>query len=148
MTQDGNTVVVETDIEAPPETVWRVLSEPDLAAEWLAPGGMSTQPGDRFTLDDSGRKIDCEVLEADPARRLRLGWREPDGGVASEVSFVLTPNPAGGTHLQVVHGPVIVSLARARASARTAGFQPALSAMEARASWKPAVRVSALRRAA
>lgn len=128
MTHDANAVVVETDIEAPPETVWRAFSEPDMAAEWLAPGGLSTEPGDRFTLDDDGRKIDCEVLEADPARRLRLGWRESDGGIASEVSFVLTPTRAGGTHLRVVHGPVVVSLAHFRTTR-----------------WKPAVRVTALR---
>jgi uncharacterized protein YndB with AHSA1/START domain len=120
MIDETNAVVVETDIEAPPETVWRAFSEPELAGDWLAPGGMSTEPGGRFTLEDDGRKIDCEVLEADPARRLRLGWRDTDGGVASEVSFVLTPTPAGGTHLQVVHGPVVVSLARARMQARSA----------------------------
>jgi uncharacterized protein YndB with AHSA1/START domain len=126
MTQDTNTVVVETDIAAPPETVWRAFSEPDLAADWLAPGGMRTEPGERFTLDEDGRKIDCEVLEVDPARRLRLGWRESDGGIASEVSFVLTPTPAGGTHLQVVHGPVVVSLALARTRTRGADWTPAL----------------------
>jgi uncharacterized protein YndB with AHSA1/START domain len=94
MTQDANTVVVEADIAAAPETVWRAFNEQDLAADWLGRGGMSTEPGERFTIDDQGRKIDCEVLEADPARRLRLGWRESDGGVASEVSFILTPTPA------------------------------------------------------
>ncbi|MDB5481221.1 MAG: ATPase [Caulobacteraceae bacterium] len=114
MIDEANAVVVETDIEAPPERVWRALSEPALAVAWLAPGQMSAEPGERFTLDDEGRKIDCEVLEAEPARRLRLGWRDGDGGLASEVSFVLTPTPAGGTHLRVVHGPVVVSLASVR----------------------------------
>ena len=114
MMDEASTVIVETDIEAPPETVWRALSEPDLSAVWLAPGELSTDVGDRFSLEDGGRRIDCEVLEAEPARKLRLGWRESDGGVASEVSFVLTPTPAGGTRLRVVHGPVVVSLAGAR----------------------------------
>jgi uncharacterized protein YndB with AHSA1/START domain len=140
MTRDANTVVVETDIGAPPETVWRAFSEPDLAAEWLAPGGMSTEPGECFTLDDDGRKIDCEVLEADPARRLRVGWRESDGGVASEVSFVLTPTPGGGTHLQVVHGPVVVSLAHFRSAGFQAATLTARSRFEShapRAGWAP-----------
>jgi uncharacterized protein YndB with AHSA1/START domain len=138
MTQDAHTVIVEADIEAVPETVWRAFSEPDLAADWLAPGGMSTEPGERFTLDDDGRRIDCEVLEADPARRLRLGWRESDGGIASEVSFVLTPTPAGGTHLQVVHGPVVVSLAlaRIRTGTRSAGIQST-------SAWRPSLRRAA-----
>jgi uncharacterized protein YndB with AHSA1/START domain len=134
MTQDENTVVVEADIAAPPETVWRAFSEPDIAADWLAPGGMSTEPGDRFTLEDEGRRIDCEVLEADPARRLRLGWCETDGGIASEVSFVLTPTRAGGTHLQVVHGPLVVSLALARTRARTRS-----AGVQRTAAWRPAL---------
>ena len=125
MTDEANTVVVETDIEAPPEQVWRALSEPDLAAAWLAPGEMTAEPGDRFTLDDDGRKIDCEVLEAEPPRHLRLGWRESDGGVASEVTFTITPTPAGGAHLRVVHGPVVVSLASARLRATLRRHRPA-----------------------
>jgi len=124
MIDEANAVVVETDIEAPPERVWRALSEADLSAAWLAPGEMSTEPGDRFTLDDDGRRIDCEVLEAEPARRLRLGWRDSGGGVASEVSFVLTPTPAGGTHLRVVHGPMVVSLASARLRAVSRFHRP------------------------
>jgi uncharacterized protein YndB with AHSA1/START domain len=131
MTHDANTVVVETDIAAPPETVWRAFSEPDLAAGWLAPGGMSTEPGERFTLDDDGRRIECEVLEADPERSLRLGWRERDGGIASEVSIVLTPTPTGGTHLQVVHGPAVVSLAWARMRTRNAGVRLAVGLVPA-----------------
>jgi uncharacterized protein YndB with AHSA1/START domain len=114
MIDEANTVVVETDIDATPEKVWRAISEPDLAAAWLAPGEMSAEPGDRFTLDDEGRRIDCEVLEAEPPLRLRLGWRDSDGGAASEVTFTITPTPAGGAHLRVVHGPVVVSLAGAR----------------------------------
>ena len=120
MTDEANTVVVETDIEAPPERVWRALSEPDLTGAWLAPGEMSARPGDRFTLDDDGHRIDCEVLEAEPPRHLRLGWRESDGGIASEVTFTITPTRAGGARLRVVHGPVVVSLAsrRRRAASR------------------------------
>jgi uncharacterized protein YndB with AHSA1/START domain len=118
MMDEANAVVVETDIEAPPERVWRAFSEPGLAAAWLAPGEMSTEPGDRFTLDDDGRKIDCEVLEAEPARRLRLGWRETDSGLASEVIFTITPTSGGGAHLRIVHAPVVVSLARARLRAQ------------------------------
>jgi uncharacterized protein YndB with AHSA1/START domain len=124
MIDEANTVVVETDIEAPPDKVWRAFSEPDLAAAWLAPGVMSTEPGARFTLDDEGRRIECEVLEAEPARRLRLGWRDADGGVASEVTFTITPTPAGGAHLRVVHGPVVVSLFRSRLRAEARRLRP------------------------
>ena len=127
MIDEANTVVVETDIEAPPERVWRAFSDPGLAAAWLAPGEMSTQPGDRFILDDQGRRIECEVLEAEPARRLRLGWRDIDGGVASEVTFTITPTPAGGARLRVAHGPVVVSLCRSRLRAEARRLRPLAS---------------------
>jgi uncharacterized protein YndB with AHSA1/START domain len=108
-------IVVEADLEEAPDKVWRALSEPELLGAWLYPNDIRPEPGERFGLDDAGRRIDCEVLEAEPGRRLRYSWREADGGVDSEVSFVLTPTPAGGTHLRVVHGPVVVSLSQARA---------------------------------
>jgi len=114
MRDEANDVVVEADLEAPPEKVWRAFSEPDLAAAWLAAGEMRTGPGERFSLEDEGRRIDCEVLEAEPARRLRLAWREADGALASEVSFILAPTEDGGTHLTIRHGPVVMSLAVAR----------------------------------
>ena len=115
MTKDANAVVVEADLEAGPKTVWRALSEPDLLGAWLLPNDIHAAPGERFAFDDEGRRIDCEVLEVEPGRRLRYSWREADAGVGSEVSFILTPTPTGGTHLRVVHGPVVLSMADARA---------------------------------
>lgn len=115
MSEDANAVVVEADLEAAPEKVWRALSEPDLLGAWLLPNDIHPQPGERFAFDDEGGRIDCEVLEAEPGRSLRYSWREADAGVGSEVSFVLTPTPTGGTHLRVVHGPVVLSMADARA---------------------------------
>ena len=47
------------------------------------------------------------MLESEPPRRLRLGWREKGGGVASEVSFDLTPADGGGTHFRVAHRPAV-----------------------------------------
>jgi uncharacterized protein YndB with AHSA1/START domain len=46
------------------------------------------------------------VLKADPARELRLAWRERDESgetIDSEVTFVLTPTITGGTRLRLVH---------------------------------------------
>lgn len=84
--RDGDDViVVESELDAPPEKVWRALTEPALAGAWLPPDG-------------SVRR----VLEARPPERLRLGWGVP-GALDSEVTFVLSPLPQHRTLLRVVH---------------------------------------------
>jgi len=115
MSDEGERVVVEADLAEAPEKVWRALVEPELLGQWLAPNDIRAETGERFAFDDEGRRIDCEVLEAQPGEGLRYSWREDGAGVDSEVSFVLTPTPDGGTHLTVVHAAVVVSLAAARA---------------------------------
>jgi uncharacterized protein YndB with AHSA1/START domain len=83
------TVVVDTDLDEPPEKVWRALTEPALLDRWLAEA-----------------KEKAEVVESEPGQRLRLAWRDFDSGgglVESEVTFTLTPMITGGTRLRLVH---------------------------------------------
>ncbi|HXQ10311.1 MAG TPA: SRPBCC domain-containing protein [Caulobacteraceae bacterium] len=83
------TIVVDTDLDEPPEKVWRALTEPEVLDRWLA------EAKDR-----------AEVVESEPGKRLRLTWRDrdADGGlVESEVTFTLTPMITGGTRLRLVH---------------------------------------------
>jgi len=108
MSEDADTVVVEADLDAAPDKVWRALTEPELLGAWLLPG------------EEEGGEVDCELLEAESGKSLRYRWREADAGMDSEVRFVLTPTPDGGVHLQVTHAPVVVSLAKARARLRPA----------------------------
>ena len=116
MTAEANTVVVETDLEAPPETVWRALSDPDLRGAWLAPGGDGVDVGKRFTLADEGRRIDCEVLECSPYTRFVYSWK---GGLKDSLldticSWTLSPTTSGGTLLHLSH----------------AGFEPSMFAYQ------------------
>ena len=37
--RDREDIVVECTLDAPPEKVWRALTEPDLVAAWLLPEG-------------------------------------------------------------------------------------------------------------
>ncbi len=81
----------EFDLDGPADKVWRALSEPALRERWLG-------------ANDNG--VDCEVLEVQPDRLLRLGWREtsPEGArIASTVTFVLGPNAEGGVRLRIIH---------------------------------------------
>ena len=86
-------VEYEADLEAPPETVWRALEEPDLRKAWLAPQSVPAE---------QGGPIECEVLEADPPHRLKVAWRNADKSLDSEVEFNVARTD-GGSRLRIVH---------------------------------------------
>jgi len=105
-------VVVECDLPDPPEKVWRALTEAHLLAAWLMPNDLRPTVGAQFRLqpqceDGNSTPIECEILEAEPARVLR--WQQSErvdqGGtlVHSIVTFELSGMPDGGTHLRLVH---------------------------------------------
>ncbi len=100
-------VIVECDLSEPPGKVWKALTVPELLARWLKPNDIRPEVGSRFRLEPD---IECEVLEAEPNRRLRLSWRETEESgdsqescVESIVTFELSETVTGGTHLRLVH---------------------------------------------
>ena len=100
-------IVLDYDLDEAPEKVWRALTRPELVAAWLGPNDIVPEVGRRFALEPAPDKVvDCEVIEADPERRLSYRWREADGRggvVDSTVTFEVTPTPLGGSHLRLVH---------------------------------------------
>ena len=100
-------VVVEVELDEPPAQVWRALTEPALRDAWLTQGDPD---------------LACEVLEADPERSIRYGWR--DGGApGGEVIVEIAPAAGGGTRFRLVHsaaGAPVVMLRPRRAPAATA----------------------------
>ena len=91
-TQDPESLTLEYDLDEAPEKVWRALTDPALVAAWLEPPTNTT--------------VEREILEAEPERRLSYSWREtPEGGrpLDSIVTFEITPQPGGGSHLRLVH---------------------------------------------
>jgi uncharacterized protein YndB with AHSA1/START domain len=102
-------VVTECDLPHSPEKVWRALTVPELLGAWLMPNNIRPKEGERFTLrEDSlaADRIDCEVLEAEPHRRLRYSWRDRearDNALTSVVTFELTRAGDGCTRLRVTH---------------------------------------------
>ncbi len=112
------TIILDTALDAPPERVWRALTEPDVLAKWLAPNDIRAIAGERFTLKPGGavgeRPIDCEVLEAEPPERLSYRWRGGEPGAPDAldtvVTWVLELAADGGTRLRLIHDgfPIVV----------------------------------------
>jgi uncharacterized protein YndB with AHSA1/START domain len=93
---DAAAIIIECELPESREKVWQALTVPELLAKWLLP-------------DDGS--IECNVLEVEPQRRLRLSWREVertdqpayDHTLHSVVTFELSETLTGGTHLRLVH---------------------------------------------
>ena len=100
-------IVLDYELDEAPEKVWRALTQPALVAAWLGPNDIAPEVGRRFALQPTpDHPVDCEILEADPERRLSYRWREADergGMVDSTITFEVTPTPLGGSHLRLVH---------------------------------------------
>lgn len=103
-------LVFECDLDERPETVWRALTTPEIVAEWLGSNTMPPGSNGSFKVwlaPSDGGVVACEILEASPPNRLSYAWRveapmAPEG-LDSVVTFTLTRNGEGGTHLQIVH---------------------------------------------
>ena len=103
----GGDIVLDYELDEAPEKVWRALTQPHLVAAWLGPNDIAPDVGHSFVLEPAPDKtVACEVVEADPERRLSYRWREANeaGGVVdSTVTFEVTATPLGGSHLRLVH---------------------------------------------
>lgn len=109
------TLAFDYELDAAPEKVWRALTVPAMVEAWLMPNTMdAVKAGERFALDDreQGQKIDCELLDVTPHRRLSYSWREA-GEAPALVTFELSPNDTGGTSLRVRHGPLLATALQA-----------------------------------
>ena len=102
---ETRSAVVEREFAAPPEKLWRALTQPHLMDEWLMKNDFQPVVGHRFKLrGEWGGVLDCEVLAVEPHRTLSYTWdfdhADPAFGLKSVVTFTLTPT-AAGTHLRM-----------------------------------------------
>lgn len=59
------TISVDQFIGAPPAKVWRALTDPELHAQWWAPGDIGEHVGHEFRLQMPGfGSIPCKVVES------------------------------------------------------------------------------------
>jgi uncharacterized protein YndB with AHSA1/START domain len=94
----SRTVVVERELEHPPEKVWRALTQPHLIAEWLMRNDFRPVVGHRFKLSGDWGAVDCQVKTIEANRTLSYVWAAY--GLESLVTWTLTPTSTG-THLRM-----------------------------------------------
>jgi len=97
----------EVDLPAPPEEVFRHLTDPAAMIRWLGQHAtLEPVPGGAFNVDINGVPVRGRYLEVDPPRRILVSWGVAGNGDmppgATEVEFTLTSIPAG-TRLRLVH---------------------------------------------
>ncbi|MCC6531664.1 MAG: SRPBCC family protein [Burkholderiales bacterium] len=105
---------LERFIEHDQEAVWRMLTSPELLAQWLAPGTIELRQGGAAKLNftDSGTVIDSSVTAIEAPRLIEYSWSSP-GEPARPVRWEAQP-AAGGTRLTLtVSVPENEDIARA-----------------------------------
>lgn len=90
---ETRSVIVEREIAAPPEKIWRALTQPHLIEEWLMKNDFKPVVDHRFNLGAEWGVIDCQVLEVEPNRTLAYTWNGL--GLESTVTWTLTAAGAG-----------------------------------------------------
>lgn len=109
--QDAREVRRRVVLEAPVDTVWRALTDPDHLAEWWGEGTtLDAVPGGlgRFCEEDGRTRVGV-VVEVRPGRRLRIDWSDEDpdsDDPASRVTIELSPCPFG-TVVTVVEAALV-----------------------------------------
>lgn len=90
----------EADFDAPPEKVWRAVTEPELRDRWL-PG--ATLAGGGPVIETPGSRVSYRMRDDEPPH------------LESVATFEIVPNGEGGTRLVIRH-----RLSEARAAGRPA----------------------------
>jgi uncharacterized protein YndB with AHSA1/START domain len=128
---DSRFVRFERTLSAPPDRVWRALTEPSELAGWLADATVELRVGGAIALTFDDGRVTGTITELDPGRVLGYSWRERAG--EAHVRFVLKPVEGGGTALTLVH----THLAAASADGFAAGWHHHLELLEAAACGNP-----------
>jgi uncharacterized protein YndB with AHSA1/START domain len=99
-------IEMERIVDAPPERVYRMWSDPETVRQWLSSQVLgSLAPGARSVLVFPRHRIDIDVLEAEPDTRFKFRWTHPsDGGLTTEVTVAIRPI-GYGSMVSLVDGP-------------------------------------------
>jgi uncharacterized protein YndB with AHSA1/START domain len=93
--EQAKDLVLDYELDAPPEKVWRAISNPALRERWLPKTEMA----------------EAAPISSTPGEEVRYRMREDEPPfLESIVTFQVSPNAAGGTRLRVIHGLTEVTL--------------------------------------
>jgi uncharacterized protein YndB with AHSA1/START domain len=108
-------------IEASPEVVWGVITEPEQIGHWFsddadieghagADGTLTWKPGGRGGKKQSDLVVPIRVVDAEPFRRFSFRWNHPPGvgpdqSNSALVEFSLSEED-GGTRLRVLESGI------------------------------------------
>lgn len=117
----ADSVEREILIEASPEVVWGVITEPEQISRWFsdeadvearggADGTLTWKPGGRGGAKENELIVPIRIVAAEPFRRLSFRWNHPQGEDPDEsnsalVEFSLT-DESGGTRLRVLESGI------------------------------------------
>jgi uncharacterized protein YndB with AHSA1/START domain len=117
----ADSVEREILIEASPEVVWGVITEPEQISRWFsdeaevegrvgAEGTLTWKPGGRGGEKDSDLVVPIQVVEAEPFRRFSFRWNHPEGTGPQESNSALVEfsliEEADGTRLRVLESGI------------------------------------------
>jgi uncharacterized protein YndB with AHSA1/START domain len=129
----ADSVEREILIEATPEVVWSVITEPEHISRWFsdeaeieghagADGTLTWRPGGRGGKKGLDMIVPIRVVDAEPFRRFSFRWNHPQGTGPDEnnsalVEFTLIEE-AGGTRLKVLESGIALVTADEESKAR------------------------------
>ncbi len=98
-------LVLETELDAPVDRVWRALTDASIVSQWLMAATPVADGAMRLADPVLGDGIVADVIESNAPSRLVWRWlHDADGEVLdSTVRFELTPIGERRTHLRLVH---------------------------------------------
>jgi uncharacterized protein YndB with AHSA1/START domain len=86
-------VIVEREVNYPPEKIWRALTQPHLIEEWLMKNDFEPVVDHRFNFRADWGAVECQVLAVEPNKVLTYTWAAY--GLESVVTWTLAPTNAG-----------------------------------------------------
>jgi uncharacterized protein YndB with AHSA1/START domain len=99
-------IQLERLVDAPPDRVYRMWSDPDSVTQWLSYQVQgSLLPGARSVLVFQRHRIEVDVLEAEPDSNFKLRWlHRGDLGLTTEVTVDIQPK-GWGSVVTLTDGP-------------------------------------------